>query len=457
MKLARGFAVLSLLTGAAVAQTNALTAVRHWSRPDSTRIAIELTGPSKFRADRLAHPDRLFFDFEDTRPQLRGGKHHAAIEIHDRFVERIRVAETQRGIARLVLDLAGTGEHFTTTRLENPDRLIIEVRASAPQVARRTPAVVLPAIPEPAPPPNIGTIVTAPVGIDIVLFSASAHSIPPPPLRRRTPTPIVLASARTPDIANSHPVPARRPASQSARESMTRVLGLKIRRVVIDAGHGGHDTGSIGPTGLMEKDVVLDIAERVGALVAKRLGADVVYTRSDDVFVPLRERTAIANDKQADLFLSIHANSSDAHSAAGVETYYLSFTDSRPDLAVAARENASSDSGVFELQDMLHKIALQDKVEESREFANRIQRTLYPVSLRSNSRARDRGVRKAPFVVLIGATMPSVLAEIGFISNPHDEALMRRVQYRQHIAEALYKGLASYANSLSHMQVAQSR
>jgi N-acetylmuramoyl-L-alanine amidase len=236
---------------------------------------------------------------------------------------------------------------------------------------------------------------------------------------------------------------------------MIRVLGLKVGRIVLDAGHGGHDTGTTGPEGLREKDLVLDIAHRLGALIEERMGSEVIYTRSDDTFIPLERRTEIANEAKADLFLSIHANSSAMRSAAGVETYYLNFTTSRSALDVAARENSGSQETIFELQDLLQKIALKDKVEESRDFAARVQSSLFALSAKTNVRAKDRGVKKAPFVVLIGATMPSVLAEIGFISNVQDERAMRRPEYRDRIAEALYKGLSGYASTLSHFQVAQ--
>jgi N-acetylmuramoyl-L-alanine amidase len=190
-------------------------------------------------------------------------------------------------------------------------------------------------------------------------------------------------------------------------------------------------------------------------LIEDRLNSEVIYTRSDDVFVPLERRTEIANEAKADLFLSIHANSSTLRSAAGVETYYLNFTTSRSALEVAARENAGSQKTIYELQDLLEKIALKDKVEESREFATRVQSALFAVSVKGDSRVKDRGIKKAPFVVLIGAQMPSVLCEIGFISNARDESIMKRPEYRERLAEALYKGLASYANTLSHFQVAQ--
>jgi len=183
----------------------------------------------------------------------------------------------------------------------------------------------------------------------------------------------------------------------------------------------------------------------------------VVYTRADDTFIPLERRTRIANDAHADLFLSIHANSSQVQTATGVETYYLNFTTSKTALEVAARENAGAEKSIFELQDLLKQIALKDKVEESREFASRVQSSLFAASTRTNAKSRDRGIRKAPFVVLIGASMPSVLAEIGFVSNSKDEVIMKRPDYRQRIAEALYKGIANYAGTLSHFQVAQSR
>jgi len=236
---------------------------------------------------------------------------------------------------------------------------------------------------------------------------------------------------------------------------MIRVLGLKVRRVVIDAGHGGQDGGTSGPDGLREKDVALDVARRLGDMIQNRLGSDVIYTRNDDSFVPLGRRTAIANEASADLFLSIHVNSSTIRAASGVETYYLSFTTSKDAMETAARENAGAEQNINDLQDLLQKIALKDKVDESREFASRIQASLSSVAARVNRGAKDRGVKKAPFVVLIGARMPAVLVEIGFITNSRDEVMMRRGDHRQRLAEALYRGLSSYANTLSHFQVAQ--
>lgn len=481
-----------------------VTAVRFWSLGDVTRIAIESDGDFSIRSDRLENPDRLFFDLVGAKPNL-GTKGITVIPVSDALVRQIRVAETQHGVTRVVLDLERSAE-ATTSHLDNPNRLIIEVRASGTAPAPATPASKPPIeaevvdstksdstksdsttpayrtfTPPPAPTPlDLSAGRAAPVSIDPPppmaaarpgVASEAANVIPrlaPPPVRAAPAA--LLAKVNTPAAASViPPAPAIVPTSapeatalpakrnSSGGRSMIRVLGLKVGRIVIDPGHGGHDTGTVGPEGLREKDLVLDVSKRLGALIEERMNSEVIYTRSDDTFIPLEQRTEIANQAKADLFLSIHANSSPLRSAAGVETYYLNFTTSKAALDLAARENAGSQQSIFELQDLLEKIALKDKVDESKEFASRIQSALYSFSAKNDAHARDRGVRKAPFVVLIGASMPSVLAEIGFISNAHDESIMKKPEYRQRLAESLYKGVSSYAGTLSHFQVAQKR
>jgi len=243
------------------------------------------------------------------------------------------------------------------------------------------------------------------------------------------------------------------PTSDGDR-SLIRALGLKIGKIVIDPGHGGHDTGTIGPNGLLEKDLVLDVSKRLAKLLESRLGAEVVFTRRDDTFIPLETRTSIANQEQADLFVSVHANSSHDPDARGVETYYLNFTSSPEALEVAARENAASDKSIHELQDLVKTIALKEKIEESREFASDVQQSLHTGLAAKSSGVRDRGVKKAPFVVLIGANMPSILAEISFLSNPGDEKRLKSPDYRQRIAESLYRGISRYVNGLGGVKVA---
>lgn len=389
----------------------AVTGVRFWTLGDVTRVVVEVTGEFDYRGERLANPDRIYFDILGCKP--RPSVVAPVVNTGGGLLQQIRVAETQPGVTRVVLDLAGPAEYLAA-QLANPSRLIVELRGT------KTPAAGDAQAAAPAPQPQVK---------------------PPKPGDRA----VVTTRGGT-------ALPAR--PTHTGNRSLVRALGLKLTRVVLDPGHGGHDTGTLGPTGLAEKDLVLDVAQRLGALIEERLGAEVIYTRTDDTFVSLERRTEIANESKADLFLSIHANAG-SRSASGVETYFLSLTSSREALEVAARENATSEKTIHELEDLVRKIALQDKVEESREFAVAIQSALRRTL--PGASGRDRGVRKAPFLVLIGASMPSVLAEIGFLSNPREERLLKRPAQRQRIAEALFRGIASYAATLSHFQAAHAK
>ena len=268
------------------------------------------------------------------------------------------------------------------------------------------------------------------------------------------------AAKSKPDTSKSAALapPTESKPTRDGQRSLTRALGLKISRIVIDPGHGGHDTGTIGPHGLMEKDLCLDVALRLGREIEEKLpGAEVIYTRKDDTFIPLEERTAIANDAKADLFISVHANSSHDAAARGIETYYLNFATSEESMAVAARENALAQSSLHDLQDIIKKIARNEKVEESKELASDIQDSLTHRLQLVSQDERNRGVKKAPFVVLIGANMPSVLSEISFISNPSDEKLLRKTDQRQRVADGLYRGIASYLDSLNSLSYDKSK
>jgi N-acetylmuramoyl-L-alanine amidase len=432
-------AVLAVSVSLLVAQTERpalhfVTAVRHWSLNGVTRVAIEVSGDFRFRSDRLHNPERIYFDILDARPRMNSRRFYSE-DLNDKLVTRIRAAETAPGVTRVVLDLSGDLEAITS-QLANPNRLIVEVRGAAPGAPAPT------VLPETTPAlPAVVTVVTA-----------SPPKVEPPALKVEPPAPPAVAPA--PPVAAVE-IPKAAKHTSAGNNSLTRALGLKVGRIVIDAGHGGHDQGTEGPKGLLEKDLVLDVAMRLGKLIEDRMGAEVIYTRTDDTFVPLEQRTALANEKKADLFLSIHANSSPYPRSAGIETFYLNFTDSKDALDVAARENASSQKSIFELQDIIQKITLHDKAEESKEFAGRVQAAVYAFSAHNVPGEKNRGVKKAPFVVLIGASMPSVLAEIGFLSNPREEALLKKPDYRQKLAEALYRGVTRYSEGLSHFQVAQ--
>ena len=492
-----------------------VTAVRHWTQGDVTRVAVEVSADFKFHTDRLHNPERVYFDILDSHPRI-GQKVFYTESLDDLRVKRLRVAETTPGVTRIVLDLAGPSD-INTTKLANPDRLMIEVRVGAPTAI---PTAAPPTDSAPAPiQSSVQSSVQAPIQAPIQAKLEPPHPDPPAPSEAPKPDPIVPSRqvkslVAAPDLASAEmvvaepaknqlaakpedvtkppepvaPAPAPIEAPKTTRHdpppsttppatpsnilaetgkaarrnasgdsSLIRELGLKISRVVIDPGHGGHDQGTTGGKGLLEKELVLDVGKRVGKLIEDKMGAEVVYTRSDDTFIPLERRTAIANEKKADLFLSIHANSSPYPKITGIETYYLNFADTKDAMDVAARENANAHESIFELRDMVQKITLHDKAEESKDFASRIQTALFALTAREIPGSRNRGVKKAPFVVLIGAQMPSILTEIGFLSNPREEALLKRPDYRQKLAEAIFHGVQKYADSLSHFQVAQTQ
>ena len=478
--------ILLLVAGCAFAQPhNSITAVRHWSVGGVTRVAIVVSGEFHVSGDRVHNPERVYFDLPDTRPLL--GQKFFTQEINEKLLKRVRVAETAPGVTRVVLEL-GEGVEATPSQLTNPYRLMVELRtAGAGSGPTAGPNATPPVILEPAPvipvrvpptpklpagekprPPRVRPTPVAKTVVNITAPPVTVESAKTEP-SVRVPIPDAAPQLAQPPVARVEmaklqgPPPVAPPSyagaksarpTSSGQNSLTRVLGLKINRIVIDPGHGGQNDGATGAKGLVEKDLVLDVSLRLGKLISERMGSEVIYTRSDDTFVPLEARTALANDKKADLFLSIHANWSPAPVAAGIETYYLNFTDSQDALNLAARENATSQKSIFELHDLIEKISLHDKLGESREFASRIQASLYALSSRSSPEEKNRGVRRAPFVVLIGANMPSVLAEIGFLSNPKEEALLKKPEYRQKIAEALFKGISRYSEGLSHVQVA---
>lgn len=441
-----------------------VTAVRCWSLDDVTRVVIEVDGDFEFHAERAHNPERIFFDMDRSAPHINGHRFYST-NVGDRLVKKVRVAEPHGGVTRVVLDLQGAAD-YTATQLSNPDRLVVELRPPG-QTSRPARIIERPLFTPPATRPSAPQVV--------------AQALPAPPVLGPAPLPATglssTATAPAPSGFAMRVQPERQPETTSPPNasrsldravpglaaklsndgsgSLTRALGLKIRRVVLDPGHGGQDYGTTGPNGLMEKDLVLDVALRLGKLIESRMGSEVVFTRSDDTFIPLERRTAIANEKKADLFLSIHANSSPYPRIGGVESYYLNFTNAKDALAVASRENASSDKSVFELRDLIQKITLQDKAEESKEFAANIQAAMFAFVARYNPGLKNRGVKKAPFVVLIGASMPSVLAEIGFLSNTHEEALLKKPEHRQKLAEALFRGVFRYEQSLSHFEVAQ--
>ena len=442
--------------------------------PDSTEVLIELEDSVQYVSGRIANPDRIYFDLHAARlsPSVARGN----VQVSGNLLSKLRVAQNQAGVVRVVLDVNGV-QDYAASLLKKPTRLVIELYSTShgakPEAAETAkangagktspkdsggdPAPAVRAAKTGSAVDDAGTRSVAavkPTTTAVVAellpapVSSPAAAMPEPSAGKLTRMKTTKGSAK-PDLVQ--PATAPQP-TRDGQSTLTRTLGLKIGRIVIDAGHGGHDTGTIGPTGLMEKDLCLDVALRLGKIIQQKLpGADIVYTRSDDTFIPLEERTHIANEAKADLFISIHANSSPDHGARGVETYYLNLRGSPEAMAVAARENAVSQESIHDLEDVVKQIARSEKIDESKELAGDVQDSLSKRIQKTARPVKNRGVRKAPFVVLIGADMPSILTEISFLSNPSDEQLLKKPEHRQRVAEGLYQGVAAYLESLNSM------
>ena len=424
-----------------------ITGVRTWNSPGHTRVVVTVSDTVKFESMHVASPERLYFDLHKAQVDPKADK---TPKVEPGLLKSVHFGQNKPTVVRVVLDVGGALK-YSTQFLSNPYRLVIDVRSN--EAAKEGASVAAPHVDDPK---------SGAKAAEALRVNARSTS-PSPPANTAAdlaakPT-IPKSKVKADQIAGLKPAPATEPKpNRDGQRSLTRALGLKISRIVIDPGHGGHDTGTIGPHGLMEKDLCLDVALRLGRLIEQKLpSAEVVYTRTDDSFVPLEDRTALANQAKADLFISIHANSSHDPDARGIETYYLNFATSGESMEVATRENALSQSSLHDLQDIIKKIARNEKIEESKELASDIQDSLSRRLQLVSQGERNRGVKKAPFIVLIGANMPSVLSEISFISNPSDERLLRKTDQRQRVADGLYRGIAAYLDSLNSLSMNKSR
>jgi N-acetylmuramoyl-L-alanine amidase len=370
-----------------------VTGIWHTSSVDSSTVVIDMQGEVQYEAHRLSNPERIYFDLHDTA--LARGLFGRTIEVGDGLLARVRIAQPRRGVSRVVLETTGASD-FSVSLQSNPYRLVVEIRRTAKPASG--PVTALP-----------------PTGL-------TAAIAPRPP------------SINAPDAAGNR---------------LDRRLKATVPkfRLVLDAGHGGWDLGTVGRKGLMEKDLVLDIVERLGKLLQSRLGAEVIYTRQDDNYLPLEKRTEIANLAQADMFVSVHANYSNDSSARGAETYYTNTYSS-----LKAR-TPGAESGVPENVNW-NDVDIREKVRQSHRFALAVQQALYHALQAQIPGMRNRGVKKASYVVLTGTSMPAILAEISFVSSPEDEDKLESSSYRQAIAEALYKGIGEYAATSHHVNIA---
>jgi len=463
-----------------------IKAVRRAVLADVVRVVIEADAEIPFHDERIENPTRVFVDLPSTRTAAGLADQTLRFDGDVDIVRQIRIGRQPNSTTRVVLDASGVSS-YSVYPLYNPFRLIIDCLRTAPPVPQRNSNTVILSAPLAAGsiPPHL-PVARIPVAPSPLLASRSSHvplALPSGAAVLLGPAvvdaaPVIAATAGNGTHVNPNlPSWARLPATTTAETadaakplpatptagatvaappkpdpgglSMARQLGLGVSRIVIDPGHGGHDPGAQAG-GVNEADLVLDVALRLEKLLAKVQGVEVVLTRRENEFVPLQERTAIANRENADLFLSIHANANSVPSASGIETYFLNFATTQSAAAVAARENATSDQTMGALQDVVKAIALNSKLDESRDFATHVQHEMLDSLRPANKTVKDLGVKQAPFVVLIGAAMPSVLAEISFVTNPQDARLLKTPAFRQRIAQALFDGIRKYQLSLKH-------
>jgi N-acetylmuramoyl-L-alanine amidase len=442
---------------------------------DLVRVTIEVDGEVPFTEEKIGNPDRFFVDLGST--QFAPGLIDKTLRFDGDSspVRQIRTGRHPNHTSRVVLEAAGISR-CSAYPLYAPYRLVIdcvpEGRAAPPPnaVAEATPRAE-PQIAgvQPVPAPAAAAVPPAPLAaVDAPPTSPAPAA--PEHLAQQSVVPVSPAgggpeslppAARVPDTTRSaagtpEPPPAAAPdpvtSEPPARNlaggfSIARQLGLGVSRIVIDPGHGGQDPGAKG-RGITEAEVVLDVALRLEKLLQQIPNVEVILTRRADVYLPLEERTAMANRESADLFLSIHANASNNAQASGVETYFLNFATNLSAAAVAARENAASGQAMGALPDFVKSIALNNKLAESRDLATYVQRSMVQHLRDANKAVKDLGVKQAPFVVLIGAAMPSVLTEISFVTHAQEARLLRGPAYRQRIAEALLEAIRKYQTSL---------
>ncbi len=435
---------LEVLAEAATAPPAApatLVNIERTATPTGVRVTIELDREVRYLEERLAGPARVFFDLQNVEvvPELKD----QVLSYTSDVVSKIRIGRHPDNVVRVVLDLEDVVKHSVFT-LYSPFRLVIDTERTAARTAAMTPP------PLPAAPLSVASLFgTMPRA---AFIAPDRPEIVPGPTTAPATPPVAAPKPVTASRTSPPPTPAAPSANAAGGFSIARQLGLSVSRIVIDPGHGGHDPGVLGK-GLTESTLVLDVALRLEKLLLKEQGVEVVLTRRTDVYVPLEERTEIANRQNADMFLSIHANASRNLDAKGIETFFLSFASSPEAEAVAARENSASNRDMHQLPDLIKAITLNNKLDESRDLATMVQDSLVANLRKTNKQVRSRGVKKAPFVVLIGAAMPSVLAEISFVSNKQELSLLKTPAYRQKIAESLHAAITKYRRSLKNQSM----
>lgn len=352
---------------------------------------------------------------------------------------------THAAFTRIVLDI-GKLREFTSGELQQPGRIYLDVLQ-----AKLNP--ILGGQAYPAKTDYLSQIVvfqktptTVRVVVDVDFLKVKSYRAYPlfDPYR----IVIDIYPRQASDTPGTKAAPARPPDPLPSGYSMARQLGLGVRTIVLDPGHGGRDPGCIGKSGLEEKTITLDVATALKKMLVEKSGLNVILTRESDIMVPLETLPVIANKKRADLFVSIHVNAHRDRKREGVETFFLNFSPDPAVVELAARENATSSKNIGQMRDIILKIAQNSKIDESRNLAERIQKNLLQSLAVANPKIKDLGVRGAPFYVLVGSEMPSVLVEISHLSNAGEEARLKTARYRELAVQGIYNGIMEYVRSL---------
>jgi len=371
--------------------------IRHWSTPNYTRVVIDLEDSVSYKHHLLKpdpdinKPRRLYLDLKNARVTK---QIDSPLEIKDGLLRLARAGQYTKDTVRVVLDMETIGG-YNVFRLHDPFRIVVDVRRHKEGIA------------------------------------AEQTKVTP---QKRT--------ARK---------GIRKSGAPDNKVSLARQLGLNVKRIVIDPGHGGKDPGCHGRGGVKEKNVILGLAKTLAHKIEKELGCEVLLTRTTDAFLSLEQRTAIANIKKADLFISLHINAHRSSKVFGVETYFLNMATDERSVMVAARENATSQKNISDLQTILNDLMLNTKIHESNRLAHEVQKGIVTHIGRNYKVCRDLGVKQAPFYVLIGAEMPAILVETGFISNPTERKRLLSERYHECIAAGICNGIKSYINSIDQV------
>jgi len=388
----------SRVAGASKSEIVSVKDIRHWSTPNYTRVVLDLENAVSYEHHLLKadlnrkKPRRIYLDLKKAKVPSEIDRQ---IAIKDGLLQRVRAGQYTKGTVRVVLDMESIGG-YKVFHLHDPFRIVIDVRRGVERDVKRKPK----------------------------------------PASKKRPARKGVRKAEVPD----------------STASLAKQLGLRVRRIVIDPGHGGKDPGcSSGGGGVKEKHIVLSIAKLLAKKIEKRIGCEVILTRSTDTFLPLERRTAIANMKKADLFISLHINAHKNRKIWGLETYFLNMATDERAVMVAARENATSEKNISDLQAILNDLMLNTKIHESSRLAHEVNKGMISLVRKRYKRAKSLGVKQAPFYVLIGAQMPAILVEAGFLTNPTERKRLVSKKYQDNVAEGICSGIRAYIKSIEQI------